>query len=89
MQNCSGQTRSTVGTPIPRTTRPLDADYWGARLRACFDGAFYDGGQWLYNGQSMAQVLAARTGRTTRCGVASGPGTPGAGMTRGAQSYIA
>ena len=47
------------GWSATQTDTALDADYWGARLRACFDGAFYDGGQWLYNGQTIAQVIAA------------------------------
>jgi hypothetical protein len=46
------------GYPYTHDDTALDADYWGARLRACFDGAFYDGGSWLYGGPSMAQIVA-------------------------------
>ena len=35
-------------------------DFYAAYVRSCVDGDFYDGGQWLYRGQSMAQVLKAR-----------------------------
>ncbi len=45
------------GWPSTQDDTALDADYWGARLRACFDGAFYDGGQWLYDGQTIAEVI--------------------------------
>jgi hypothetical protein len=46
------------GWPYTQDDTAVDADYWGARLRACYDGAFYNGGQWLYNGQTIAQVIA-------------------------------
>jgi hypothetical protein len=56
--DCSGNAVHG-GYPDTHDDTALDADYWGARLRGCFDGAFYDGGSWLYGGPSMAQVLAA------------------------------
>jgi hypothetical protein len=53
-KDCSG-TGVHGGWPYTHNGSALDVDYWGARLRACFDGAFYDGGQWLYGGQTIAQ----------------------------------
>ena len=85
--NCSGQTVHG-GYPYTQDDTALDADYWGARLRACFDGAFYDGGQWLYNGQSMAQVLAAH-GQDYAMWGCVGSWYSGSWYDSGAQSYIA
>ena len=80
--NCSGQTVHG-GYPYTQDDTALDADYWGARLRACFDGAV---SMTVGNGCTTARAwrrFSQPTGRTTRCGVASGPGgTPGAGTTR-------
>ena len=56
-EDCSGSSIHG-GWPYTQDDTALDADYWGARMRACFDGAFYNGGSWLYNGQTIAQVIA-------------------------------
>lgn len=56
-EDCSGDSIHG-GWPYTQDDTALDADYWGARLRACFDGAFYNGGSWLYDGQTIAQVIA-------------------------------
>jgi hypothetical protein len=58
-KDCSGDWVNG-GYPYTQSDTALDADYWGARLRACYDGAFYEAGSsWLYNGQTIAQVIAA------------------------------
>jgi autotransporter family porin len=53
------------GWPYLRDDTALNADYWGAWIRGCFDGAFLTPGHpWQtspaqgYGGQSMAQVVA-------------------------------
>jgi autotransporter family porin len=54
------------GYPYVANDTALGADYWGAWIRACFDGAFLDSEQPAqdspaggYNGQSIASVIAA------------------------------
>jgi hypothetical protein len=53
------------GYPYVQEDTALNADYWGAWIRGCFDGAFLTSGQPAqnspaggYNGQSMSQVVA-------------------------------
>ena len=86
-KDCSG---SWVhgGWPYTQDDTALDADYWGARLRACFDGAFYNGGSWLYNGQTIAQVIAAH-GEDYALWGCIGSWFSGQWYDSGAQSYIA
>ena len=36
------------GFPATLRHTALNVDYYGAELRACFEGDFYDGGRWLY-----------------------------------------
>ena len=38
----------------------LNVDLYGARTRSCYDGDFYDGGSWLYGGQTVQQIAAAQ-----------------------------
>jgi hypothetical protein len=38
----------------------LAVDFYGAYLRACYEGDFYDGGPWLYGGRTVAQIAAAQ-----------------------------
>jgi hypothetical protein len=33
-------------------------DFYGAKIRSCYDGDFYAGGGWLY-GQTVGQIAAA------------------------------
>jgi hypothetical protein len=54
------------GYPYVANDTALNADYWAAWIRACFDGAFLDSQQsWQnspaggYGGQSMAKIVAA------------------------------
>jgi autotransporter family porin len=48
------------GYPDTLQSTAVNADFYGAYLRACLDGAFYDGGQWLYRGETIDQVVARR-----------------------------
>ncbi len=36
----------------------MNADWYGAHIRSCYDGDFYDGGNWLYHGQTVDQIAA-------------------------------
>jgi hypothetical protein len=76
------------GWPYTQNDSALDVDYWGARLRACFDGAFYNGGQWLYKGQTIAQVIAQH-GEDYALWGCVGSWFSGGWYDSGAQSYIA
>jgi hypothetical protein len=86
-QDCSGDWVHG-GYPYTQNDTALDADYWGARLRACFDGAFYNGGSWLYNGQTIAQVIAQQ-GEDYALWGCIGSWFSGNWYDSGAQSYIA
>ena len=85
--DCSGRVVHG-GWPSTQDDTALDADYWGARLRACFDGAFYDGGSWLYNGQTIAQVIAQH-GQDYALWGCIGSWYSGSWYDSGAQNYIA
>ena len=77
------------GWPYVQNDTALDADIWGARLRACYDGAFYtNGSSWLYNGQTMAQVIAQHGDSYALWGCI-GSWYSGQWYDSGAQSYIA
>jgi hypothetical protein len=45
------------GYPDTTQSTALTADWYGARMRSCYDGVFYPG--WLYGGQTVSQVAAA------------------------------
>lgn len=85
-KDCSGQVVHG-GWPYTQNDTALDADYWGARMRACFDGAFYDGGPWLYSGQTIAQVIAAH-GQDYALWGCIGSWYSGNWYDSGAQAYI-
>lgn len=55
---CSG-VLAHGGYPDTYNSTALNVDYYGARLRSCYDGDFYDGGPWLYGGQTVQQIAAA------------------------------
>jgi hypothetical protein len=76
------------GWPYTQNDTALDADFWGADMRACFDGAFYNGGQWLYNGQTIAQVIAQH-GQDYALWGCIGSWYSGGWYNSGAQGYIA
>lgn len=89
-ENCSGQLIGG-GWPYTEDDTALDADYWGARLRACYDGAFYeDGSSWLYNGQTIAQVIAQNgsNGQAYALWGCIGSWYSGDWYDSGAQAYI-
>jgi Bacterial Ig domain/Chitobiase/beta-hexosaminidase C-terminal domain/Transglycosylase SLT domain len=48
------------GYPYSSQDSALNADFYAAYLRSCLDNDFYDGGSWLYGGQTIAQIVAAR-----------------------------
>ena len=76
------------GYPYTQNDSALDVDYWGARLRACYDGAFYaNGSSWLYNGQTMAQIIAAH-GQDYALWGCIGSWFSGNWYDSGAQGYI-
>jgi autotransporter family porin len=75
------------GWPDTENETALDADYYAARLRACFDGAFYNGGAWLYGAQTIAQVIAAH-GEAYALWGCVGSWYSGNWYDSGAQSYI-
>ena len=47
------------GMPDIQDSTALAVDFYAARLRACYNGDFYDGGSWLYGGQTVRQIAAA------------------------------
>jgi hypothetical protein len=46
------------GMPDTRLSTALAVDFYAARLRSCYNGDFYDGGSWLYGGQTVGQIAA-------------------------------
>jgi autotransporter family porin len=58
-KNCDGSLL-WGGMPDVVQSTALAVDLYAARLRACFNGDFYEpGGSWLYNGQTVRQIAAA------------------------------
>ena len=49
------------GMPDVQQSTALAVDLYAARLRACYNGDFYDGGAWLYHGQTVRQIAAAHS----------------------------
>jgi hypothetical protein len=47
------------GMPDTQNSSALAVEVYAARLRACYNGDFYDGGSWLYGGQTVRQIAAA------------------------------
>jgi hypothetical protein len=85
--NCSGQ-EGWGGYPDTTQSTALNVDFYGAHFRACYDGDFYDGGPWLYNGQTVGQVAAANGWDYVLWGCV-GQWFSGGWYDSGAQSYIA
>jgi hypothetical protein len=46
------------GMPDVQDSTALAVDLYAARLRACYNGDFYDGGSWLYHGKTVRQIAA-------------------------------
>jgi hypothetical protein len=57
-KNCDGSLL-WGGMPDVVQSTALAVDLYAARLRACYNGDFYDGGSWLYHGQTVRQIAAA------------------------------
>jgi hypothetical protein len=55
--DCSG-TIIHGGYPDTVNATALNVDWYAARIRSCYDGDFYDGGNWLYHGQTVDQIAA-------------------------------
>lgn len=56
-QDCSGAIIHG-GYPHTMQSTALNADWYAANIRSCFDGDFYDGGDFLYHGQTVDQIAA-------------------------------
>lgn len=57
-KNCDGSLL-WGGMPDVVQSTALAVDLYAARLRACYNGDFYDGDSWLYHGQTVRQIAAA------------------------------
>jgi hypothetical protein len=84
---CDGSL-SEGGYPDTQNSTALALDYYAAKLRACYDGAFYDGGSWLYGGQTVGQIAATKGWDYVLWGCV-GYWYSGSWYDSGAQSYIA
>jgi hypothetical protein len=76
------------GYPWTRNSTALNADFYGAWIRSCLDGDFYDGGNWLYGGQTVKQLVAAHGFRYVFWGCI-GAWYSGDWYTSGAVDYVA
>jgi hypothetical protein len=56
-EDCSG-TIIHGGYPHTMQSTALNLDWYAAHIRSCYDGDFYDGGNWLYLGQTVDQIAA-------------------------------
>ena len=45
------------GYPWTHKSTPLNVDFYGAWIRSCLDGDFYDGADWLYHGRKVTNDL--------------------------------
>jgi autotransporter family porin len=75
------------GYPATSTATALNADFYAAYIRSCFDGDFADGGDWLYHGRTIAQVIAAHDSDYAIWGCV-GSWYSGEWYDPGAQAYI-
>jgi hypothetical protein len=46
------------GYPWTQRATALNVDFYGAAIRSCLNGDFYDGGSWLYRGRTIQEVIA-------------------------------
>lgn len=44
--------------PYTQNSTALNLDFYGAYLRSCYDGDYYDGSDYLYGGKTVAQHAA-------------------------------
>jgi len=56
-EDCTG-TVIQGGYPDTMKSTALNVDWYAAHIRSCYDGDFYDGGNWLYLGQTVDQIAA-------------------------------
>jgi hypothetical protein len=75
------------GMPDVVNSTALAVDLYAARLRACYNGDFYDGGSWLYGGQTVRQIAAAHGWPYVLWGCV-GSWYSGSWYDSGAQTYI-
>jgi hypothetical protein len=80
---CSGE-GAWGGYPYTANDSGLNADFYAAQLRACLDGDFQG---WLYGGQTISQILAAKGFDNALWGCV-GAWFSGSWYDSGAQSYI-
>jgi hypothetical protein len=76
------------GYPQTQQSTALAVDFYGAYLRSCYDGAFYDGGSWLYGGKSVQQIASTNGWDYVMWGCV-GSWFSGGWYDSGASSYIA
>lgn len=75
------------GMPNTQQSTALNVDFFGAYIRSCYDGDFYDGGSYLYNGQTVAQIAATQGWDYVFWGCV-GSWFSGDWYSSGAQNYI-
>jgi hypothetical protein len=83
---CSGSL-AWGGYPQTQRSTSFALDFYGAYLRSCFDGDFYDGGSWLYGGQTVDMIAATRGWDYVMWGCV-GSWFSGGWYDSGASSYI-
>jgi hypothetical protein len=83
---CDGQL-GWGGYPDSTQSSAFDVDFYGAYLRSCYDGDYYDGGSWLYGGRTVTQIAAAHGWDYVLWGCI-GSWFSGGWYDSGAQSYI-
>lgn len=49
------------GQPYTTTSTAVACDIYGAFIRSVYDGAWYDGGQYLYNGRTVGQIASVNS----------------------------
>lgn len=75
------------GYPWTQRSTAVSVDVYGAWIRACLNGDFYDGSDWLYGGQRMSRIIAAHGLGYALWGCV-GAWFSGDWYSGGAQSYI-
>lgn len=85
-RHCDG-TIDEGGYPDTIQSTALDVDYYGAKIRSCYDGLFYDGGSWLYGGQTVGQIASVHGWDYVLWGCV-GYWYSGSWYDTGAQTYI-
>jgi hypothetical protein len=83
---CDG-TLAWGGYPQTYKSTAENVDFYAMERRACYDGDWYDGGAWLYNGQTVDQVAAAHSWDYVMWGCV-GEWFSGNWYDSGAQNYI-